>query len=134
MIAVARSPVQTLVSWEYPEGVWALLPWSGRPMTPHYCNWQPRAGGRSYTPFQPRMRRWYYAPSGRHDLPRRDGRHITPDVAACIGLDKATSNTPSLLLHQPVGKRSVLTSLLHLVTLLHPRTPPSLYDIARSPL
>ena len=98
------------------------------------CNWQPGASGRSYIPFQPCMRRGYCAPPGRHDVPRHDGRHITPAVAACIGLDEATSNTPSLLHHQPVKQRSVLTSLLHLVTLLHPRTPLSPYDIAGSPL
>ena len=27
--------------WEYPTGVWALLPWSGQPMTPHCCTRRP---------------------------------------------------------------------------------------------
>ena len=40
--AIARPPVETPVPWEYPTGVWALLPWSGRPMTPHCCMRRPR--------------------------------------------------------------------------------------------
>ena len=43
--AVTRPPVETPVSWEYPTGVWALLPWLGRPMTPHWCMRRPGAGG-----------------------------------------------------------------------------------------
>ena len=43
--SVAGPPVETPVPWEYPTGVWALLPWSGRPMTPHCCMRRPGAGG-----------------------------------------------------------------------------------------
>ena len=41
--AITGPPVETPVSWKYPTGVWALLPWSGRPMTPHCCMWPPGA-------------------------------------------------------------------------------------------
>ena len=33
MTAVTGPPAETPVPWEYPTGVWALLPWAGRPMT-----------------------------------------------------------------------------------------------------
>ena len=49
MTAVTGPPVETPVPWEYPTGVWALLPWSGRPVTPHCSMWRPGAGGRSIT-------------------------------------------------------------------------------------
>ena len=42
--AITGPPVETQVSWEYPTGVWALLPRSGRPMTPYCCMWRPGAG------------------------------------------------------------------------------------------
>ena len=99
MTAVARSLIQTTLPWEYLTRAWALLPWSGQPMTPHYCNWQPRVGGRSYIPFKRYMRRQHCAPSSRHDVPRRDGHHIILAVAACTGLNEATSNTPPLRHH-----------------------------------
>ena len=97
MTAVAKPPVQSPVPWECPTWVWALLPWLGRPMTPHFCSWRPGAGGRSYTAFHLSMRGWYRALSDRHNLPRHDGCHITPGVAARIGPDEATSITLSLL-------------------------------------
>ena len=43
--AVTGPPAETPVPWEYPTGVWALLPWSGRPMIPHCSMRRPGAGG-----------------------------------------------------------------------------------------
>ena len=84
---VTGPPLETPVPWEYPTGVWALLPWTRQPMTPHFCMQSPGAGGRSHTSSaELRMRRRYRALSGRHDLPRGDGRHITAAVAAHTGV------------------------------------------------
>ena len=86
MIVVAGPPLDTPVPWEYPIGVWALLPWSGRPMTPHFSMWRPGAGGRSLTsPDEPCVRRRYGALLGRHNLPHRVGCHITFAVVAHTG-------------------------------------------------
>ena len=79
-------PVETLVPWEYPSGVWTLLPWSGRPMTPHCSMRRPGVGGRSFTPpIEPCVRRQYGSLSGRHDLSRRVGRHTPSAIAAHAG-------------------------------------------------
>ena len=58
--AVTGPPVETPAPWEYPTAVWALLPWSGRPVTPHCSMRRPGAGGRSCTsPFEPPVRGQY---------------------------------------------------------------------------
>ena len=62
-----------------------LITLSERPMTPHYCMRRPGAGGRSNTSVEPCVRGRYRALLGRHDLPRRDGRHITSAPAAGTG-------------------------------------------------
>ena len=83
MSAVTGPLLEIPVPWEYPIGVWAFVPWLGRPMTPHFCNRQPGECGRSHTSsFELCMRRWHRALLGPHDVPRRDGRHIRSAVAA----------------------------------------------------
>ena len=103
-------------------------------MTPHCCNWQPGAGGRSHTSFEPCMRGRYRSLSRRHDLARRDGRSIRPAAVARARQYEATSHTPSPLLYAPYGQHSVFHPPLHLVTLHHLCTPPSPDKSARSPL
>ena len=89
--------------------------------------WRPGAGGRSHTSFEPCVRGRYRALSSRHDLPRRDGRHISSAVAARTGQYEATSQMLSPPLHPPDGQPSALHLPLRSVTQHYPRTQPFPY-------
>ena len=45
MTAIAGPPLETLVPWECLTRVCALLPWLGRPFTPHFCMPDPEEAG-----------------------------------------------------------------------------------------
>ena len=119
--AVTGPPVETPVPWEYPTGVWALLPWSGRPMTPHCGMRRPGAGGRSFTsPFEPRVRGQYGSPSGRHDLSPRVGRHTPSAVAAHPSHEETTSHELLPPLCPAYGRHQAHPPLPHPVKHHHP--------------
>ena len=122
--AVTGPPVETPVSWEYPTGVWALLPLSGRPVTPHCSMRQPGAGGRSTTsPIEPRVRGKYGSLSGRHDLSHRVGRHTPSAVATHPGQEDTASHEPPPLSCRVKKRWQAHQHVPHLVKLHYPWLP-----------